>query len=480
VFYSRYYIQETLLVFFTLAALGCGWRYWRTRRLGWILAAGAAVGMMHATKETWILSAASAVAAAILTWVWTRYRDALLFIIRHLSVRAILTWGWSRFRDSRRSCPSEAREPDATFKQDEAFGPEDRQAAAANDPARRPAPGPQQDVAGLVMCNRWQAVFHLVAAVFTAALFAAAFFSMFGKNWEGPWNSVLAYANYFRRGSQQGEHSEPWYYYLQVLFAFRPAKRIFWSEGLIAILALIGGIDALIRRDTAEVSGEPRPPRPALPRLLTFYTFFLILLYSLISYKTPWCALSFLMGMILLAGVGTAAVFRILPNWPLKLCAAVVLAAGAGHLGWQASELSLNPRYLASPLNPYIYAHTPTPLPKRAFQLDRLAERAPEGHDLFIQVAVTGNYWPLPWYLRKFNDARVGYWLDGKVWRADRDRYPPPAILMLSSDIDADNPAASMAGYGGPVYESLRPGVLIAIYVRKDLWSAYLDCQAAH
>ena len=61
VFYSRYYIQETLLVFFTLAALGCGWRYVRTRRLAWILAAGAAVGMMHATKETWILSAAAAV-----------------------------------------------------------------------------------------------------------------------------------------------------------------------------------------------------------------------------------------------------------------------------------------------------------------------------------------------------------------------------------------------------------------------------------
>ena len=53
VFYSRYYIQETLLVFFMLAALGCGWRYIRSRGVGWILAAGAAVGMMYATKETW-------------------------------------------------------------------------------------------------------------------------------------------------------------------------------------------------------------------------------------------------------------------------------------------------------------------------------------------------------------------------------------------------------------------------------------------
>ena len=38
VFYSRYYIQETLLVFFTLATLGSAWRYARTRSFGWALA----------------------------------------------------------------------------------------------------------------------------------------------------------------------------------------------------------------------------------------------------------------------------------------------------------------------------------------------------------------------------------------------------------------------------------------------------------
>ena len=106
----------------------------------------------------------------------------------------------------------------------------------------------------------------------TACLVAAAFFSMFGRNWEGPWKSICAYANYFRRGSQQGEHSEPWYYYLQILFAYRPSKRIFWSEGFIAVLALIGGIDALARR--GEGNGEvrtalsQRPPRLRVPVVL--------------------------------------------------------------------------------------------------------------------------------------------------------------------------------------------------------------------
>ena len=91
---------------------------------------------------------------------------------------------------------------------------------------------------------------HLLVAVLTACLVATAFFSMFGKHWAGPWDSILAYANYFRRGSQPGEHSEPWYYYLQLFFADRPLKGIFWSEGLIALLALVG--DALTRLPSAQ------------------------------------------------------------------------------------------------------------------------------------------------------------------------------------------------------------------------------------
>ena len=457
VFYSRYYIQETLLVFFSLAAL-CGWRYLRTRRLAWILAAGAAVGMMHATKETWILSAAAAVAAAGLTWGWSRIRDASLTLPAEVAVD----------RDQRAS--GERGPTNIANDCEETVG--------------RRSPTRCAGAPDLVPPYT-----HILAAVLTACLVAAAFFSMFGRNWEGPWKSICAYGNYFRRGSQPGEHSEPWYYYLQILFAYRPSKRIFWSEGLIAALALIGGVSALVAR-TRRVRKDGTPTVrawcpvpttrscPALPRFLTFYTCLLTLLYSLISYKTPWCGLSFLMGLILLAGVGAAAVFRFLPNWPMKLLAALVLAAGAGHLGWQAYQLNFKPRYMADPLNPYVYAHTAMPLPKLGARLDRWAERVSQGRDLWVQVVVTGNYWPLPWYLRKFDEERVCYWLDAKAWTRDRDHYPLPAIFILSSDVDGDDAATRLAGYEGPSYWSLRPGVLIGVYVRKDLWPAYLACQA--
>ncbi len=75
VYFSRYYIQEMLLLFFTTALMASAWRYVRSRSLAWAIAAGAALGMMHATKETWVLSAAAMLAAAALTLAWSRWHN---------------------------------------------------------------------------------------------------------------------------------------------------------------------------------------------------------------------------------------------------------------------------------------------------------------------------------------------------------------------------------------------------------------------
>src|SRR4051812_41973868 len=76
VFYSRYYIHEMLLVFFTFLTLAASWRYWRTRKLGWALLAGAGAGLMHATKETFIITAVAALIALVLHLCWNRWLDA--------------------------------------------------------------------------------------------------------------------------------------------------------------------------------------------------------------------------------------------------------------------------------------------------------------------------------------------------------------------------------------------------------------------
>src|ERR1039457_5365339 len=76
VLYSRYYIHEILLVFFSFLALAAGWRYWRSRKLGWALLAGIGVGLMHSTKETFLITLAAAALALGLNHLWNRWLDA--------------------------------------------------------------------------------------------------------------------------------------------------------------------------------------------------------------------------------------------------------------------------------------------------------------------------------------------------------------------------------------------------------------------
>ncbi len=52
VYYSRYFIQETLLLAFTLATFLFAQRWWRTPQLRWALLTGVSAGLMQATKAS--------------------------------------------------------------------------------------------------------------------------------------------------------------------------------------------------------------------------------------------------------------------------------------------------------------------------------------------------------------------------------------------------------------------------------------------
>jgi len=69
VYYSRYYIMEILLVCFTFGAIVAGLHLLQTHRLKWAILTGLFLGLMHATKETWII-ALGAIAGALLFRLW--------------------------------------------------------------------------------------------------------------------------------------------------------------------------------------------------------------------------------------------------------------------------------------------------------------------------------------------------------------------------------------------------------------------------
>jgi uncharacterized protein (TIGR03663 family) len=75
VFYSRYYIHEMLLVFFTAWTFICAWRWANSGRVAWALAGGLGLGLMYATKETFVFPLGSMALAAGSSALWGRWRD---------------------------------------------------------------------------------------------------------------------------------------------------------------------------------------------------------------------------------------------------------------------------------------------------------------------------------------------------------------------------------------------------------------------
>lgn len=388
VFYSRYYIHEILLVFFTLAAIAAGWRYARSGRVAWCLAAGASLGLMQATKETSVITFFAMGAALALAVVWTR----LL--------------GEGRGEES--LCPP---------------------------------------------------LWHLGLGVVAAILVALLLYSSLLTNARGPVDAVLTYLPWLNRAGGDSPHIHPWYAYLHRLGWWRIGGGPWWSEGLILTMAGAGAAVALL-------PGRFSPPGTSGPvvRWLAFYTLLLTAAYSAIPYKTPWCLLGFLQGMILLAGFGAVAMVRTVPTIPLKAMTALALLAATGHLGWQAYRASyVDP---ADPRNPYVYAHTSPDIARLARDVEELAQAGSGGWKTSIQVVWKDPYyWPLPWYFRR---------LEKVEWWTKIPDDPGAELVVASPEYDSALTKELDATHLMTGYYELRPSVLAQLWVRMDVWEAHL------
>ena len=80
VFYSRFYIQEMLLVFFLVGALGASWRYHMHCTWGWAAATGFFFAMMYATKETSLIVFGSLSISVLLARIYTARQSRREFL----------------------------------------------------------------------------------------------------------------------------------------------------------------------------------------------------------------------------------------------------------------------------------------------------------------------------------------------------------------------------------------------------------------
>ena len=397
VYYSRYYIQETLLVCFTFGAIACGYRYCRNKHVLWALLTGAFLGLMHATKETCIIAFAAMGAALLLTVLTQR-----------------------------------------------------RQGKESGAVATVKATNPK----------------HLAAMIGCAAVVSMLFYSSFLTNLSGISDAARAYGAYFHRASQNQLHIHPWHYYLKMLVCWRLGEGPIWSEGLIVFLAAVGLGVAVIKRHSN--NGDVR-----LFRFLAFYTLIMIVVYSAIRYKTPWCMLGFLHGMILLAGVGAAAFLKA-SSRRRRTVVSVLLVAGGITLAAQAYLGSY--KYASDMRNPYVYAHTDSDVFTIVQRVEEMAQADPNGFDMYVQVICPGDdYWPLPWYLRSFTKVS---------WQNSVDYALPIARMIVASpEVEAalikklyELPPPGekdLYVYLFDSYVELRPQVELRGFVTSDLWDRF-------
>lgn len=381
VFYSRYWIHEELLVLFTLLTIAAGWRWWRGRSWRWAALTGLGLGLMQATKETFVFAVVAALGALFLNWLW------LLFT-----------------------------------------GPK---------PGKFPPP-----------------LAHVSLALAVWLLVWLVLFTSFFANAGGLVDSLRTYALWFQQAKGESPHAHPWSFYFARLFWFHPAGGPFWSEGLLLVLGLVGAWDGL--------RSMPRSgARPELVRFLAGFTVLLAGIYTVIPYKTPWCALGFLHGLVMLAGVGAAALWQLSRRVGPRVAVALLLGAGATHLGWEAWRASFP--MCAERTNPWVYAQTSPDLLELVEQVNAVATVAQHQDTVIEVVAKEGDYWPLPWYLRGYE--HVGWWAQAPA------RLVAPVViasagLKLPEDVTESH---VMAGYF-----QLRPGVFLELHVERQLWEKYV------
>jgi len=466
-FYARYYIQETPLVFFNLAAIVAALKYFEATsnraRTTYALLLGASVGAMHAAKETFVLAIIAALFAFALTVLWTRFID-----------HRTLNWR--------------------------------------------------------VRCRGRDVVVAIGAAIVVSMAFFSAL-GRNARGPLDSVLAYATYFNRAGGAETQGAlHQHSFGYYLQLLGDSRlvlGGSRLgpWWSEALILLLAALGIIAALrsekplgatqttLEGVATEVAPHGLGPRihlhgclpnslstqvdkrhevPAgatsvatpfetqstlmplsktLPRFLSFYALLLLLAYSLVPYKTPWCVLNFLLPFAILAGWGALKVLWWLRKPEFQVSAALLLSIGVAQLAAQSE--AANDRFASDRRNPYVYAHPTNDVIRLGERLQALSALDKRGASMPVYV-IGNEYWPLPWYARGL--SQVGYFATAPA-RLDA------AVLIVSPDQSAAILKQLGAGYDtryqAEVY-GLRPTVILTVYIERRLWQRFLKAQSKH
>lgn len=422
VYISRYFIHESLFVFFTFALVVASLKYYESASPPYLLLAALSAGLLFATKETAIISAAVLVLALALTHAYRWLRGVEVDV-----------------------------QPTATRKKQRGNSTNKTQ--------------PSGFVARLGGPSRLALWVGIAVVVFIAVnvLFYSSFFTNFPK---GVWDSIMTFQFWTKTGRKDHVHAFDTYF-----------RWLLLQESPLLLLGAMGALLTVFK------------PTRAFALFAASWAFGLIVAYSLISYKTPWLLVSFLVPLALAGGYTVEWIYDELRKWEVGATARLValvlvwiVVAGFApgiiraysekrvHLktfipGYQTLDLNFINYDNDNPYYVYVYAHTHRDLLQLLSEVDRIAERTHQGSQTGITI-VSPDYWPLPWYLRNY--TRVGYF--GSMAQSNE-----PIIIASQNqlaEVEAkfgDRYQLVQSGSNTAGSFTLRPGVELLLFTRREL-----------
>ncbi|MEM1223077.1 MAG: flippase activity-associated protein Agl23 [Verrucomicrobiota bacterium] len=362
VYYNRVYIHESWFALFSILALSALCRGNGRLSISMSIAAGVSIGLMYATKETFIICVAS--------WV--------------LAVTAVCFFH------------------------------------------KKQLPPFRKYVVPLIILA--------ISAEFTAAL-------LYSNGFRSLEGIIDAVRTYFVYETTEG-HEKPFHFYLQQMLWPKHTLGLWWTEAGVALFALI----ATFRRR-----------RSALVIFLALSTLIHVLIYSLISYKTPWLMLAPWAHLCLLTGFALNPRKVSKTEFPVYILLFLCLAFQTYQSNQASSRFENNAR------NPYAYV----PTSKNVETLSAWLSKLPLEDDAVIAV-VGAQYWPLPWYLREFDN--VGYWLDVAPDLGSK------SVVIVTPEYQTEAREVLEASHTG-IPRSLRHNVAIQVYIANEIWELWINSE---
>jgi len=420
VYLSRYFIHESLFVFFTFGIVVAGLRYHEERHPVYLILLAASAGLLFATKETWIISVGVLIIALASTHI---YRG----IWRQLVSESLD--GWT---------------------------------------SQKPRPALSDRVAEIV--DRFGGPLMLIVSLLSAIAVCVAigllFYSSFGTNWKGVGDSVKTFEVWTRTGRDAHVH----------LFLTYVIRWLPYQESPVLFLGVIGFVLILLKPKNAVVLfvGLWAFGITAAYSLVHYKTPWLLLNFVVPLALISGYAFEWLYQQVRAYQVSWAVgVLAVVALWFVASGAAPNLALFDHDKpnnwmtvipGYQTLDLNFQNYDNDNDYYVYVYAHSRRDLIKLVDDVNRVAQRSAKPGETGITI-VSNEYWPLPWYFRDYQ--RVGYY---GVMSASSE----PVIIARD-----DQRSQMQASFGGRyrLVESglndrgtfaLRPGVDLLLYVRND------------